>query len=575
MAAVVSEIARILPARVDRIYGTGPQRGAPEVVIVLFRPGLRTQLVISLHPRFARVHLSLRERPPAPPSPFVLLLRKHLEGARLEAARQYRRDRILWLEFASPLGSHPRLVVEIMGPGSNLVLLDGEGRILGAWRQEGPRPASAGPGPGSAGPGRRILLPGAEYEPPPPTAGWGPFATRELEARLRAAGPHDQGAARPEQEAAADGARQRIAEALWEEATTNPQPVLIRGEGGEPRDYWCLTPLAHGPTGERYPNMSQLLDEFYAAREEEEQLQARRAHLERALRRHRERQERLVAALEEDLEGARKALGYRTWGELLLAQAAHLPAGRERVLLTDYYREEPREVEIPLDPALSARENAREYFRRYARARRTVEQVTSRLERERTRLAHLEELEEALARAPDPDTLEVLERELEAMSAAHPRAPAGGRSPRPAGEPGGPAPGGRGQQAMGGVLRFSLPGGEEVLAGRGAEANDLVTFVLGRPDDVWLHARGVPGSHVILRPPPGRQVSAEAIARAAAVAAYFSRARGAAKVEVDWTLRKYVRRKPGAGPGQVLYREERTLLVQPAPPPGAREGGAG
>jgi predicted ribosome quality control (RQC) complex YloA/Tae2 family protein len=558
MAAVAAEIAALVPARVDRVYRAGTLPGAAEAVLVLFRPGVRTQLVISLHPRFARVHLSLRERPPAPPSPFVLLLRKHLEGARLEGARQYDRDRILWLEFTGPLGARFRLVVEIMGPGSNLILLDGQARVLGAWREEGARP----------GAGRRVLVPGVDYEPPPPPAGWGTFADRELDERLRMV----RASAGPGAVAGAD--RERVVEEMWQEVATHPQPVLIADEEGRQRDYWCLVPLAHGPAGRRYGSMSELLDEFYRALEEEEQLKTRRARLERVLRRHRQRQERLVEALLGDLERAREALKYRRWGELLLAQAAHLPAGHEHVRVTDYYLDEPREVEIPLDPALSARDNAREFFRRYARARRALGTVESRLQRETARLAHLEQLEEALTGAAG-DTLEVVEREMHAAGLLpekedRPGAALGSRGAR--GARGGEQARAAGGGAAGRVLRFFLPGGEEVMVGRGAEANDFVTFVLGRPDDVWLHVRGIPGSHVILRPPPGRAASPEAISRAAAIAAHFSRARDAAKVEVDWTLRKHVRRRPGAAPGQVLYREERTLLVKPAPPPGVAGG---
>ncbi|MEW6546199.1 MAG: NFACT RNA binding domain-containing protein [Bacillota bacterium] len=551
MAAVTREIQDVLPARVDRIYSAGFAQQAPsEAVLVVFRPGIRTQLLISMHPRFARVHLSFREHRPVAPSPFVLLLRKHLEGAHLVAAQQHDRDRVLILDFCTPLGSRPRLVVEIMGPGSNLILLDQDARVLAAWREEGPRPdrdASR----------RRILLPGVEYEPPlPPPAGrWGPFSTRELAARARAT---------PTGERSAPTGGQRtpeeVAEEMWQEARSRPRPVVITDESGQPKDYWCLIPVAHGPVGQEYSAMSRLLDDFYCRLGEEEHLREWHDRLARALRRHRERQERLAESLREDLARAREALRYRVWGELLMAQAAHLPAGHDRVEVTDYYSEEPRQVEIPLNPALSGKDNAREYFRKYSKARRALDPLRQRLDQEATHLAYLEQLEQALSRASDRDTLEVLQREMEAAGivATPPAraAPANAARERPV----------TGQHR---VLRFSLPGGDEVLVGRGAEANDFLTFVLARPDDIWLHVRGIPGSHVILRPPAGRPPSPEAIARAATIAAHFSQARLAPKVEVDWTLRKHVRRKPGAKPGQVVYREERTLLVRPAPPPGS------
>ncbi|MDI7250380.1 MAG: NFACT family protein [Bacillota bacterium] len=577
MAAVRREIEEVLPARVDRVYTVARRHQTPsEVVLVLFRPGIRTQVLVSLHPRFARVHLSYREQPAAAPTPFVQVLRKHLEGAHLVAAEQIDRDRVLILHFRTALGTSPRLAVEIMGPGSNLVLIDGEGRIVDAWRQEGPRPDRT----------RRILLPGVPYEPPaPPASGaWGPFSAREIAARVGSTSDHQ---APP---AGATRGASEVADGLWEEAGVRPRPVVITDADGRPRDYWCLVPVAHGPVAREYPTMSRLLDDFYEDVQAGEELSAWRDRLGRILSRRRERQARLVESLREDLERARAALRYRTWGELLLAQAAHLPAGHDRIEVTDYYQEEPRPLEIPLDPALSARQNAQEYFRRYTKARRSLEPLKTRLDSESTRLAYLEQLEEALGRAADRDTLEVLEQEM--LSAGIPSVEQGDRAPgthaaartgahlASGSQRGGVARAGDRRGAHGGagartphpvaahrVLRFSLPGGEEVMVGTGAEANDFVTFVLGRPDDIWMHARGVPGSHVLLRPPPGRAASPEAMVRAASVAAYFSHLRRSAKAEVDWTLRKHVRRRPGGGPGQVLYREEHTLLVEPAPPP--------
>lgn len=548
LAAVRREIEDLLPARVDRVYLAAQRHGEPrDLVLVLFRPGARVALLLSVHPRFFRVHLSRREHPAAPPTPFLLVLRKHLEGAHLTAAEQVDRDRVLVLHFRTPLGTRPRLVAEIMGPGSNLVLTDGEGRILKAWRQEAPRPGCP----------RRVLLPGLPYEPPPPPSpgSWGPFAGREIAARADQAGAAA---------ATAEAAAATVAAELWQEASTRPRPVVVAGPDGRGSDYWCLPPVAHGPVLREYTSMSELLDEFYGEAAAAEELEAWRQQLARALGRQRERQRRLVESLREDLARAEDSLRYRTWGELLLAQAAGVPAGRDRIRVTDYYREDQAEVEIPLDPALSVRQNAQEYLRRYAKARRALPPLRARLDAEEARLAYLEQLEEAVAGAADRDALEVLEREMRA--AGIPAAPArrgreagrGGRAERPPSR----SPAHR-------ILRFRLEGGEEVLVGTGAEANDFVTFVLGRPDDVWLHVRGVPGSHVLLRPAPGRPVAPEALERAASLAAYFSRLRRSSRVEVDWTLRKHVRRRPGAGPGQVLYREEHTLLVEPAPPPAA------
>lgn len=538
MACAVQEISALLPARVDRIG----MAGAHQALLTLFRPGYRTQLLICLHPRHARVHLSNRGgntggRPSAEPSSFLPVLRKHLEGGTLVACRQENRDRLLRLFFRHLAGGERQLVVEIKGPGSNLILLDAEEKILAAWREE---PLDH----------KRPLLPGVLYQlpPPPPGPGWGPFATRELLARTE------------------ESDLARVAARLWQEALTHPCPTLILDEEGKPCDYWCLPPLAHGPRGPTYPTMGQLLDDFYARREQEEELDSRREKLGRLLRRQRERQERLAVALREDLQKAEEAQRYRQWGELLLAQAAALPPGQEKVRVWNYFLPAPSEIEIPLDPGLSAKENAQRYFRQYAKSKRALALLRDRLEEAQAHLAYLERLQEALVQVEDPEALRRLQEKAEREFRSR---PAPKKTPRALPPPVRKAPSRRETPSSEPhqLLRFPAPDGGEILVGKDAAANDFLTFVWARPDDIWLHARGIPGSHVLLRPPSGRQPTGEALSRAAALAAYFSKGREGGKVAVDWTLRKHVKRRPGGKPGQVLYRHERTLSVAPAPPP--------
>jgi predicted ribosome quality control (RQC) complex YloA/Tae2 family protein len=263
------------------------------------------------------------------------------------------------------------------------------------------------------------------------------------------------------------------------------------------------------------------------------------------------RVERALEAVARDGSDAEAADRLREQGELILAYLKTIVPG-DTVLQVPGFDGTP--TQIALDPRLSGVENAQAYFKRYARAaaaRKRLPQRRAALEAER---AFLETMATAIAQAEHPDDLWEIEQDLAAAGLrrlarrppVRPRAPSTGR-------------------------RFRLPGGFVAQVGRSARENERLTFDVAGPDDWWLHARGLPGAHVVVtggrgEPPPS------VLADAAAIAAYYSAGRGAGKVPVDITRRRYVRRLRGGRPGQVTYTHERTLVVAPrlptaSPPP--------
>ncbi|WP_456410078.1 NFACT RNA binding domain-containing protein, partial [Oceanithermus sp.] len=236
-----------------------------------------------------------------------------------------------------------------------------------------------------------------------------------------------------------------------------------------------------------------------------------------------------------DFERARadagKAEHWQRFGDLLLAYAHQLPEHAERAVLEDWESGEP--IEIALDPALSPRANAQRYYRRAQRARARAERADREEVAVRSELAELEREIERVQSLPLTE-LQRLHREARREVDA----PVG--------------------------LRRSAPGGFEVRIGRNRKENDWLTRS-ARSDDVWLHAQGVPGSHVILRT-GGKSPPLEALLYAARLAAYHSKARGEKNVPVDYTLKKHVWRPKGAAPGEVLYTQAKTLFVNAEPP---------
>jgi predicted ribosome quality control (RQC) complex YloA/Tae2 family protein len=204
-------------------------------------------------------------------------------------------------------------------------------------------------------------------------------------------------------------------------------------------------------------------------------------------------------------------------------------------------------VRIVLDPRLSGVENAQAYFKRYARAAAARSRLPGRraaLEAER---AFLDASATALAQAENADDLWEIEQDLVAAGLRRP----GRTKVRP--------------RAVERGRTFDLPGDAQARVGRSARENEHLTFEVARPDDLWLHARAMPGAHVIV-PIGHRRPPNETIAAAAAIAAYYSAGRHAGKVPVDVTERKHVRKVRGAPPGQVTYGHERTLVVAPGLP---------
>ena len=284
------------------------------------------------------------------------------------------------------------------------------------------------------------------------------------------------------------------------------------------------------------------------AAEEAAGVAARRRELEKRLRARVQRMRRTLTAVDGDAARAAQAKEDRRRAELLVPHQSRIPRGAREARVPDWLdldeRGTPREVVLQLDPALSASQNAARWFRRSQRYQAAAARIAARRSEVATSLARAEE---ALARAEaaaDAGALRAIEEESGAIP--------GGRAPRRPGRAQGPRLPYR---------TFRSAGGARILVGRSARDNDALTLRVARGNDVWLHARGVQGSHVVI-PDAGEAPDARTLADAALLAAHFSRARGEDAAEVSWTRRKHVRKPKGASPGSVIATQERTLRMR-------------
>jgi predicted ribosome quality control (RQC) complex YloA/Tae2 family protein len=316
-----------------------------------------------------------------------------------------------------------------------------------------------------------------------------------------------------------------------------------------PRDETPGAPLRFTPVpGAEFP-LSAAIEERYAAIEAERLLAEHRRRLREPLRAAAARATRALARLADEAARVPAAEADRRAGELLARNLGKVRRGAREVLLTDWTEEGPHEVTVALDPALSPQANVERHFRRYRRIVESAARVAARAAEVRGREAALRALLTALDDAA-PAELDRIEREARKLGAA----------PRPAA-----APRRRRDEPAPPYRTFRSVAGIAILVGRGAEQNDALTVRVARGNDLWLHARGLPGAHVVVRLEKGRAPDQETFLDAAHLAVHFSDARGAPQAEVAATRAKHVRKVKGSAPGAVTYSQEKVTMLRVEP----------
>ncbi|HEX7878125.1 MAG TPA: NFACT RNA binding domain-containing protein, partial [Candidatus Eisenbacteria bacterium] len=258
----------------------------------------------------------------------------------------------------------------------------------------------------------------------------------------------------------------------------------------------------------------------------------------------------------------------RRMAETLLALAEQVPRGVDRVTLAAADNGEP--LEIPLEPGRSAIENAERWFKEARKARQAAERLPKEIARASREVARWSAFEERLASLAPDDAAGVaaLAGELDGRSGAR-RGASSTSGTRDVTGGGGPS-GGRRRDEPGAAMqprRYRLPGGWTILVGRSNAANDYLTHRLAEPHDLWFHAHGCPGSHVVLKGPDRRaEPDRSVIEAAAALAALNSKARHASRVPVIYAEKRHVRKPRGSKPGLAAVTNEKSMMVRPGEP---------
>jgi predicted ribosome quality control (RQC) complex YloA/Tae2 family protein len=550
--AMVDELTRTLKGgRINKVH----QPYKNEVILTIRANGVNQKLLFSAHASYARVQLTNEayENPSEPPM-FCMLLRKHIEGYILEDVYQVENDRMIIFEIKgrNEIGdvSYKQLIIEIMGRHSNIVLVDITRNII----LDSVKHVSF------AVNSHRAILPGQTYIYPPEQNKQNPFSvgTDDILRKIDFnSGKLDKQIVEHFSGTSPLFAKEVIYQSGIANRATVPTAFLQliqRIKSGElvpsimstgNKEVFYLIPLEH-INGEvkSFSTLSEMLDRFYFGKAERDRVKQQGNDIERLIINEKEKNEKKIQKLESTLREAEKADQLQRFGELLTANLYAAKKGMKEIEVIDYYDEMGGTVSIPLDPRKTPSENAQKYFSKYQKAKNSVSIVIEQIEKAREEVLYFENLLQQVQSASPKDIQEIREELVEGGYIRD-------RQKRNAKKTANAKP----------ILDHYLSSdGTELIVGKNNKQNDYLTNKLAARDDIWLHTKDIPGSHVVIR---SKEPSEETIHEAANLAAYYSKARNSSSVPVDFTKVRYVKKPSGAKPGFVIYDNQQTVYVTP------------
>ncbi len=546
LRAVVHELSDLLGGKIDKVQQ--PER---DVLLLTIRCERKNQrLLINTHAENGRMQLTgqLYDNPLNAPA-FCMLLRRHLLGGRIERLEQCGVDRActLFITARNELldDVQLQLVVELMGKHANVILVGGDGKILDCLRHIAPAETSA-----------RVLMPGFLYHPAPVSHKQNPLEAGisaltdayASPAPVRALTDAFEGLGKATASAlsGACGGAPGLLRMFARFAQNDFQPTVVYNELDEPIAVFPFVPRELGCRQAQVSCMSEALDRYYAERDTFVRIRRHGASLRRTVEHALNRAHNRQRSFYEAVENEEKLESLRLSGELILANLQAVRPGMARLSAYNYYVDPPEPFPVPLDPAVGAQENAKRYFKQYRKGKLAREYAQSQLAAVTEEIAYLEGQLENIAHCETLSELDEVHEELVAQRFLKP----------------GQKKQAKKQFAIASrPLAFCSSDGYVVYVGKNNRQNDALTMKTAQPDNLWLHAKNMPGSHVIVvcegMPPD------TTLLEAATLAACYSCGKGAPTVAVDYTLRRNIKKPSGARPGMVTYSTNKTLYVTP------------
>lgn len=504
-----------------------------ELVLSVRNNGKSHKLLLSAHPTFGRVQLTntIFENPQTPTT-FVMILRKYLSGALINDIKQVENDRQIIFEIASKneIGDAMQiaLICEIMGKHSNILLVDRtSNKILESIKHVGFSQNAY-----------RTILPGSTYIAPPSDNKINPFTVSDEKL-------FDILHTEENLQKVFQGLSRDTAKALGENIESNNKIKSFRNFLGTevPSIYSEIDTFSAVKLSDDYiefNDLSELLDIYYSDKAERDRVRQVASEVIRKVDNELKKNRQKLKKQEKELAATDNAEDFRQKGELLTTFLHDVPNNQDSVELDNYYTNE--KITIPLNKALTPNQNAQRYFHRYQKLKQAVKHLNGLIEQTKQTIQYLESVENSLAQA---DLSEIAEIKEELIQTGYIKIKRRDNKRQKLKEP----------------EKYIASDGSVILVGKNNLQNEQLTFKIARKDDLWFHAKDIPGSHVVLK--DNHNPSDDVVTEAAMLAAYFSKARMSNLVQVDMIETKKLNKPTGTPPGFVTYTGQKTIRVTP------------
>lgn len=560
--------ATIIDGRIDKIYQPQPD----EITLKVRTRTDSRRILLSASSNNPRIYITQQEKSnPHMAPPFCMLLRKHVQGGRIKDIIQPDFERIveILIDATDELGevSTKKLIIEIMGRHSNIILVNRDGGIIDAIKRIS-----------SAVSRIREVLPGASYTRPPSQGKVNPLTVDTAAVgRILSRYKGRVGIAKHIMNSFTGVSLVTAREIVYRCLNSNEKndmltddnliqlwegfieffgdikkglysPCIVQDEEGRPMEV-SATALSHMYFLEQigFHDISTALETFYHNRDRMDRLKQKTSAVLKTVNIHLDRSQKKLGKLICELSSAKNGDKYRLYGELLTANLYNIPAKAGSVVLENFY-ENMQPVEIPLKKNLSPAQNAQRYFKKYNKCKTAIKELTKQIDTTRKEITYLEGQVDNLGKCTHELEIEEVKEELAGLGyikKASNKKRTGAR-----------------KKDMSMPLHYITSGGQHIYVGKNNKQNDYLTLQLARPQDLWLHVKDIPGSHVILKSGNTRP-DRELLGLAAMIAAFYSKACHSSNVPVDYTLKKNVKKPKGAKPGMVIYENHKTLYVTP------------
>lgn len=559
IANVVSELKRELVG--GRLYKIA-QPEADELLLTIKQPTAQKRLLISAGASLPLIYLTETNKPSPMTAPsFCMLLRKHLQNGRITDISQPGLERIvrIQVEHLDEMGDlrHKTLVIEIMGKHSNIIFCNDDNTIIDSIKRISAAVSSV-----------REVLPGKPYfvaqtqdkldalttdQPtfqnalsarPQPVykavygcfTGISPILAQELCFESGIDSERPTAALTPSDYERLYEVFSKMTAAVREERFV-PNVAYVSGKPAE----FCALPLTMYDKTVAYDSMSALLEAFYAEKNTLSRIRQKSSDLRRIVQTALERDVKKYDLQLRQMKDTEKRDTYRIYGELLNTYGYSAAPGAKSLTVLNYYTDE--EMTIPLDETLSATENAKRYYEKYNKLKRTYEALSKLTEEVKSEIDHLESIATALDIALYEADLAEIKEEL--TESGYIRRKGGGKKEKITSKP----------------FHYISSDGFHMYVGKNNFQNDALTFKLATGNDWWFHAKKIPGSHVVVKLGNAQELPDRTFEEAARLAAYYSKGREQEKVEIDYIQKKHVKKPAGAKPGFVVYYTNFSMAI--------------